>query len=214
MPKIGQDESCPCGSGKTFGACHSVIASARRNWTPSQSYILQLVDEPPPNTRSVFESTSVKGPLFEGDPSTDYSLNCGSCGETLVKGVPVQSISGLILKCPQCSRFNETNTDSSPRRDGSSTASENASVKIEDRTFTDLIVRLDFHDFSNCVFSRCTFVYGGFGPVSLSSCRFDECKWTFADAAGNTLAFLALLYRSGVIDLVEATFQSIRGNRE
>jgi hypothetical protein len=79
------------------------------------------------------------------------------------------------------------------------------------QTFTGATISLDGSSFSECEFNRCTLIFSGFLPVMLQSNSFSNCKWEFAGAAQNTLAFMTALYEGGASDLIEATFDKIRG---
>jgi hypothetical protein len=41
--------------------------------------------------------------------------------------------------------------------------------------------------------------------------RFIDCKWTVRGPAENTFSLLSALYKAGATDLIEATFNQIRG---
>ena len=72
-----------------------------------------------------------------------------------------------------------------------------------------ITIRLDGAHFQDVRFLRCHFLYGG-GSVYMVGCEIEYCRWTFDGPAGNTLNYLAKLYRDGARKLVEATFKSIR----
>jgi hypothetical protein len=77
--------------------------------------------------------------------------------------------------------------------------------------FKDVTIFLDGSSFIECTFERCTFVYSGLMLVALEDNSFKECKWQFSGSAQNTLAFMGALYGGGLHDLIEATFDNIRG---
>jgi len=88
-------------------------------------------------------------------------------------------------------------------------------MKFEDKTFKGEELRLDGNEYSACVFVDCEFQFGGMGFVAFSNCRFDNCRWSFVDAASNTLRFMAGLYHGlggGGRQLIEQLFDSIRKN--
>ena len=60
-------------------------------------------------------------------------------------------------------------------------------------------------------FEKCTIVITGLMGCVLDDPQFNECKWTFSGPAQNTLTLLSALYRAGARDLVEATFDEVRG---
>lgn len=80
-----------------------------------------------------------------------------------------------------------------------------------DQTFTEAQVFLDGNSFYRCRFERCTIVINGLLGCVLVDPRFVDCKWTVAGPAQNTLTLLTAIYRAGATDLIEATFDQIRG---
>jgi hypothetical protein len=80
-----------------------------------------------------------------------------------------------------------------------------------DQTFKDAMVYLDGSSFYRCRFERCTIVVTGYTGCQLVDPQFVDCKWTVSGPAQNTLTLLAALYRAGARDLVEATFDTLRG---
>lgn len=86
-------------------------------------------------------------------------------------------------------------------------------MKIKDQTFKNETIDIDFNHFSNCKFDGCTLVYHGHGLIGLDGCSFNAVKWTFADAAANTLQFMQGIYHGageGGKELIETTFNNIR----
>lgn len=81
------------------------------------------------------------------------------------------------------------------------------------QTFSDVVVYLDGSSFYDCTFERCTVVISGILPATLHNPRFVNCTWRAAGPAETTINFFASLYKAGAKDLVEATFEQIRGNR-
>jgi len=81
------------------------------------------------------------------------------------------------------------------------------------KTFQGETIRLDNQEYIDCTFAECDLQYGGSGAVAFSNCRFDQCRWSFVDAASNTLRFMAGLYHGlgeGGKNLMEDLFDSIR----
>ena len=81
----------------------------------------------------------------------------------------------------------------------------------ENMTFTGKTIALDGSSFYACDFTDCTLIYNGLLPVTMDGCSFDDCNWQFSGAASNTVGFMKALYAGGAKDLIEATFQNIRG---
>jgi hypothetical protein len=80
-----------------------------------------------------------------------------------------------------------------------------------DQTFKDATVYLDGSSFYRCKFERCNVVIHGFMGCTLVDPQFIDCKWTVAGPAENTLQLLSSLYKAGARDLIDATFDSLRG---
>lgn len=89
-------------------------------------------------------------------------------------------------------------------------------MKVEGKTYLNETIHVDFNEFVNCKFLKCSLIYHGFGPVGMVGCAFTDVKWIFADAASNTLNFLRSLYFGGGEGgkaLIESTFASIKSNK-
>ena len=83
-----------------------------------------------------------------------------------------------------------------------------------EQTFSHMRIVVDGCAFYNCTFRSCVFVYCGSLPVVMENNRFDRnCRWEFDRAAKSTMDFLATMYRAGATQLVENTFDAIRGGR-
>ncbi len=86
-------------------------------------------------------------------------------------------------------------------------------MKIKNQKFSGETIDLDYHEFEGCTFTKCKIVFHGYGKIGLRSCTFTDIQWEVADAAGNALNFLMVLYAGGGevgMKLVEATFDNIR----
>ncbi len=85
-------------------------------------------------------------------------------------------------------------------------------MKFEDQTFDSQDILLDGNEYINCTFNGCKIVFQGVQGIGLVSPTFDACNWHFAGPAGNTLAFLAMIYSSGGNGqkLVETIFAGVR----
>lgn len=77
-------------------------------------------------------------------------------------------------------------------------------------TFRQAVLRVDGRHFDGCRFEGCRLVYGGGVTPIITACQFDNCSWSFADGAANTLAMLAGLAQGGFAPVVEPTLEAIR----
>ena len=89
-------------------------------------------------------------------------------------------------------------------------------MRFIEQTFTNARIVLDYNEFERCTFITCTLVYNGNGGVGLVNSNIDNCQWVFEGPAGNTIQFMHGIYvamGAGGRELMEATFESIRGKR-
>ena len=77
--------------------------------------------------------------------------------------------------------------------------------------FENVTIFLDGSSFIECTFENCNLIYSGLLPAALNTNSFNNCRWEFSGAAQNTVGFMADLYRAGAQELIEATFDNIRG---
>jgi hypothetical protein len=82
-----------------------------------------------------------------------------------------------------------------------------------DQVFSDAHIYLDGSAFYRCKFNRCTIVINGLIGCTLVDPQFIDCRWQVSGPAQTTFELMAALYRGGAVDLIEATFNQIRGNR-
>ena len=74
-------------------------------------------------------------------------------------------------------------------------------------------ISLDGGTFENCDFDKCEISFSGYLPVHLTGCKFGpDVKWSFVGPAGNAIEFLRAIYAQGATELIENTFEQIRGN--
>ena len=84
-------------------------------------------------------------------------------------------------------------------------------IQVTNSNFDNTGVELDNMRYEGCTFTGCDLVYSGHGPIGISNCTFNDCKWIFAAAAQNTLMFMAAIYPHAT-KLIEETFESVRQN--
>jgi hypothetical protein len=106
MAQIDPNEPCPCGSGKPFRECHGPLVRTGQP-TISQHVALQVVPKPAPGSAAVFEHRG-DGTQFIQASATTISYDCGSCSSSLMAGVEIEQIVGVVLKCAACGAYNLT----------------------------------------------------------------------------------------------------------
>jgi hypothetical protein len=84
-------------------------------------------------------------------------------------------------------------------------------MNFSNQTFRDETVNLDGNSFVGCTFVRCVFVYNGVGPVNLADNNIQSPRFVFSGAAASTIDFMSKLYAGGAAQIIEATFDNIRG---
>jgi hypothetical protein len=82
-------------------------------------------------------------------------------------------------------------------------------VKFADQEFRDQRIDLDHNEFRNCVFHNCTAVYRGGNPPTITGCEFHNCKFSFADSAARTLAYLTSMHQRGFREIVEQVLKNV-----
>lgn len=86
-------------------------------------------------------------------------------------------------------------------------------MEYQDQTLVDTRVQVDGNKYSNCRFDRCAITFCGGAIPHIMDCTFNDCSWSFEDAAERTLQFMNLLYH-GTGDhgreLIERTIEMIR----
>jgi hypothetical protein len=83
-----------------------------------------------------------------------------------------------------------------------------------DQTFKEATIYLDGSSFYRCRFERCTVVINGYLGCTLVDPKFVDCRWQVSGPADTTFQLLSALYQAGATDLIEATFNAIRGGRK
>lgn len=77
---------------------------------------------------------------------------------------------------------------------------------VHEHVFKNERVELDGQTWQFCEFQQCELVYRG-GPMDLFDCHFKGCRYTLEGPAGNTLKFLADMYRSGGKAMIEQALE-------
>jgi len=82
----------------------------------------------------------------------------------------------------------------------------------QNETFKGLRIVLDGGTYINCRFRGCVLLYHATLPVIMDGCIFEECTWSLGGPAQAMVQFMAGLYQAGAKELIDNTFESIRGN--
>ena len=81
----------------------------------------------------------------------------------------------------------------------------------EKRSFVDQAMVIDGNEYTDCRFERCELIFTGALLPKLVRNHFQDCKYTFDGPAARTVQFMSALYSGGAQQLIEATFENIRG---
>lgn len=87
---------------------------------------------------------------------------------------------------------------------------------LTDQTFADGSYVIDGLRFIRCRFVKMQLIYGAEGEVDFKDCTFENCSWTFDDAAERMIGFLSTLHeqvRPEGPELVEGIFKSIQSRK-
>ena len=106
--KLDDEEPCPCGSGKLYGKCHKVMLRTTATVANLSHLLLNVIPEPDPNTRTVYEKMIGTGTTFFTDNQGHFSLDCGACGAPLAIVSDRQQVTRIVLRCTACGEFNDT----------------------------------------------------------------------------------------------------------
>lgn len=82
---------------------------------------------------------------------------------------------------------------------------------IENAEFKERTINLDGGSFYSCQFESCRLVYHGLMQPVLDGCSFNDCSWEFGGPASNVLELMKAIYQIGAKDVIENTFNNIRG---
>ena len=86
------------------------------------------------------------------------------------------------------------------------------STRVEGQTFIGANVQIDGGiAYVKCKFVKCNMVLMGMAAPQIVETVFEECRWSFAGPAANTLSFLKAMYQTEAKEMVEAVIRSIRG---
>lgn len=74
---------------------------------------LKVIPEPDEGTRSVFitDSTEREFVFIRGvgeGKTANLSLDCGKCGKPLIQDLKRDQIRWIVLRCPRCGTYNDT----------------------------------------------------------------------------------------------------------
>jgi hypothetical protein len=83
--------------------------------------------------------------------------------------------------------------------------------KYEKQRFADQSIVIDGNHYVACEFVRCRIQFSGGSLPKLIDNSFTDCSFVFDGAAARTVQFMTALYGGGGKDLIETTFESIRG---
>ncbi len=88
-------------------------------------------------------------------------------------------------------------------------------MELSGETINSKQINLDGNSFIDCEITNSVLIYKG-GPLPLlKDCRINDCQWSFAGEAANTLQFMAAMYSGmgvGGMDLIDQTISNIRNN--
>ena len=86
-------------------------------------------------------------------------------------------------------------------------------MRFQKEKFKNEPILLDGNEYFGCSFIRCELKFGASGDVTLGGCSFEQCKWSFVDAAARTIQFMMGLYHGtgeGGRKLIDETFKNIQ----
>ena len=85
-------------------------------------------------------------------------------------------------------------------------------MKFEGKKFFKASIDLDDNQFYDCIFDSCVLVYRGGPSPNIAKCSFSNTFFSFAEAAANTLQFIANMYQHGFKDNIVTVLNNIVAN--
>ncbi len=83
---------------------------------------------------------------------------------------------------------------------------------MKNKRIRDTSISLDGGTFEHCDFDKCELIFNGYLPIRITDCQFGpDIVWTFSGPASNTIKFMQAIYAQGAEQLLENTFEQIRG---
>lgn len=73
-----------------------------------RSIRLIVIPEPEPGTRSVIEMQGKGTVIMNAGDAPGTTMVCGNCGAPLVKGIRINQLQQIVLRCNGCGSYNET----------------------------------------------------------------------------------------------------------
>lgn len=88
-------------------------------------------------------------------------------------------------------------------------------MRLVDKTIESCQLRIDGKHFVHCRFVNVELIYWADDDVDFEDCTFENCSWTFDEAAERMIGLLSTLQErvSGGPELVEGIFNSIRNKK-
>jgi len=144
-------------------------------------------------------------PVFIKDPHYQYQEE----DRAIWSPINSEKIHSEILEIPELKKYCElffVDKDES---------TEDGIPSIKEKYFINDVVKIDSSSYLSCVFKETEIVFCAEGIISLDSCEFHNCIWTFNEAAKRTLDFMKAIHNGIAGDgkiIVENIFESIRKN--
>lgn len=69
---------------------------------------MKVIPQPEEGTRSILTSDNAPVIRGKGEGKGTLSLACGSCGAILVENVHPETVRYIVILCPDCRKYNDT----------------------------------------------------------------------------------------------------------
>lgn len=154
-------------------------------------------------SRMKHHSKSAPHPVFIKEPRYQYQEEVRAVWSPRSE----KKVESSILEIPELSKYCELYYVDS----GNST--EDGVPLISEKYFENDVVKIDSSAYYKCLFKNSEIAYCAEDVISLDSCEFHNCHWTFGGAAERTLNFMKTIYQGegdGVKKIIESIFESIK----
>ena len=157
-------------------------------------------------SRRKHHSKAAPYPVFIKEPKHQYQEEVRAVWSPIKE----EKIQSQILEIPELTNYCELyHIDS-----GDST--EYGIAKVYEKNFYNDVVKVDSSAYHKCIFKNSEILFCADDTLSLDTCEFHNCHWTFGGAAERTLGFMKSIYHDVGGDgkkIIDSTFENIRNNK-
>lgn len=156
-------------------------------------------------SRTQYYGKPLPPPVFIKEPRFQYQEEIRAVWNPINK----EKIQSTILEIPELKNYCELFFVDEEER------TEEGITKVTKKNFENDVVKLDSSVYEDCIFRNTEISFCAEDFISLNTCEFHNCQWTFSGAAKRTLNFMNSLYNDFGEEgkkIIESTFENMRKN--